>query len=123
MGKNPSWIALLKQKNPLGKNKTDPKILEQQMNRWERENENGALEGKEPALQEISFAPYKWSTRYILTSKGIIKSLKWKPMKYIFAKNKLGPRVCIKKLVKRPENEGITWILWSQYSQIDEKIF
>lgn len=100
MGKSASGLALIKQKNPLGKFNTNGEILDQQIRKIEAEIANGENEGTEPQIREVKFSPYKGS-EYILTCDGIIKSVTWEAMKYIFYENKLGPRVRIKRLRKK----------------------
>lgn len=74
MGKSPSGLALIKQKNPLGKFNTNAEILDQQIRKIEAKIANGEHEGTEPQIKEVKFAPYKGS-EYILSCDGTIKSL------------------------------------------------
>ena len=75
MKRNSSGLALLKQKNLLGKFNTDPEILDRQTRVIEAEIANGANEGTVPQIKEVGFFPYQGSETYTITCDGIIKSL------------------------------------------------
>lgn len=113
MGKNPSGLALLKQKNPLGKNKTDPEIVNRDLKRIEQLS----YESMVPfwIMQEITISEYKGYGRYKLTYEGVVKDLKGNPMKASFYPDKIGPRVRIKRLRKKKGESTIS----SEYYEIN----
>lgn len=93
--KSPSGIALMKQKNTLWKNKTDPKFTERLLENLEHQN----LEGTEPPFNECSVLYYKGKS-YKITKYGKLLSLEGEEMKPFFHFNKHWPRVRVKKMVK-----------------------
>lgn len=103
MGKNPSWLALSKQKSTLGKNRTKPEFTD----RFLEQESFANKERTRPPESDFSFSLYKWS-KYTINANGIVKSLSWEAMKYLFYPNKLGPRVRIRRMRKKAWDDKIS---------------
>lgn len=70
MAKNPSGLALLNQRDPLGKNTTNPEWTKQFLDNIDYSH----FEGKEPIKGEHSIIHYK-GLSYKITKEGKLKSL------------------------------------------------
>lgn len=110
MGKSPSGIALSNRKSTLGKNRTKPEVTDRFLEQKSFVNK----EGTRPPESDFSFSLYKWS-KYTINANGIVKSLSWEPMKYLFYPNKLGPRVRIRRMRKKAWEDKIS----SEYYEIN----
>lgn len=110
MAKNPSGLSLLKQKNPLGKNQTDPTQTDKFINKAQQESR----EGTPPPEGDIKIITYK-GERYTINREGEFKSLNGKPMKWFFHPKKRGPRIRVhrtrEKNGKIEHIESEIWLL------------
>lgn len=94
--KSPSGIALLNQKNSLGKNTTNPERVDKKLMKLDQEG----LEWVPPLRDEYSVIHYKGQS-YKITKEGKLLGLDGKEMKPFFHKNKRWPRFRVKKHIKR----------------------
>lgn len=92
----------MKQKNSLGKNKTNPDFTD----RFVNEIVEKSKEWEFPPEWDFSFIVYKWG-EYTINRDWIVKDPKWNPMKYLFYPNKLWPRIRIKRSVKKIKSDQI----------------
>jgi len=108
MKKSLSWISLSKQKSTFWKFNNDPKITDAFLSKMETES----LEGKIPPEGKIDAVPYKGGW-YRIDREWQFYSPDGKIMKPFFHPEKRGPRVRIRKSVKKNwEIQHVNWEVW-----------